>query len=1405
MNGYDPYTANNGTMQPSQHQGEGARPPPKRRNRKAVSCVSCREKKIKCDRVVPCNQCIKRGEQDQCRIEQKPKIVHDHSHQHAPTHPPSYIDPLSPGSAAYSQFSAAISTARSQVNAAQSSSSPPPAEVEAIKARLAQVEALLAGQIPLSSANALAPSSPMGSSNWNAYRSSSSGSGARAVESNVSRGSSQSPSSFTSAHRSASGSTHHSSVSPHDGPYDTDESESEEDTAPSSPRAPISRLRTDDMPVSRKEMDSDTEDAATVLERLAMDGSSNSRWAKATNGCPTQNAASRGAAEGKSEHCERMQQEVDSREATGEKFELCLQRDKEFDLMSIDKHAVGGVVSVPSEGQQGPTEMLLPPVSRAPDLDAGANGQPPCACRDPDADGTTSNGHDHTQDYTCLKQNEPVSKEPSPITVPCKLACENKGLLRLKSGPETLFGWGMGWAWSAAEVLLQQDKRKAKEEGRTFVVSTRTEREAVLRAICESLPSKQIAYQLIEVYESRARYLCGHVVHVPCLKREVEAFYALETAEKRARVVNHIDCSWLSLFLMVLALGVRFYPCQPKAGWLPANHLFDGKTIHAWHSAAKTCLVLANYLNSNSMSVLQSISLLYLFHSVSAASCGGEADSGTTHTALLRTAITNAQDMGLHRLGDLDKQPRANEPSAKVIRRQIGMRIWWHLVFLDWSAAGTGCAKDYFIRSDSFNTPLPGNYNDDDLMRMPLPAPRPREEFTEMSYVLSNLEFGMAVKQDVDVRQRRELQAATSGGDRRLTCVEAQRLDALYRGVLENTPSFFKVGSEIGQVTCIEVQRWLLQQAVFSKLLRIHRPNLSSRKESRTNCVLLARSILDMQKKIRSRCTVIDRLWQNLMQSFSAAIVLALHLLHTRPSADHRVSVRSEITEAIRALKQVDGTDCAAKKCIRVIEALLDEEEERWQAGNAALARNDNVPMEAVKLKRKRQMDVDGAEDEVAASGGKRKNLLSLAQRVAQATREDASARQNRSAPADDPSKRQATLAAVRSASGTENSGALEVNGVAALKDDASLYRMNNTTLPTSGPSPLNMTAASSNQDDVTFPQMLQTMPFPSNLFNFNDVNASQRMVPPNGVDLMLNNPITPPDGQSFDLAAFLEQVSNSPGSSTDFSLSSGHEDRSASTSSDVSGMDDRGSASALSNGDGTDNTSVSSFGEPLLTKEAIRRQQQHLQANTNSNLLGSNMAPAGQTGGFGLGPQAISPVSATARPDPSTDMDSFWNWIITQGANGITAPTTMPTTQAAPVLMQQPALAAPPSQKQPVQYGMPSTLPPTPQSAHSGLTPYLAPNTGYFNSNEGYPTPSSLASGTKFGTPASQPAVSATPEAQRAAPTAGVVGTPSAGFSLDSFLGAPLYDFSDYANAWTASNPGSVPMGAGPGPVSDP
>ena len=1461
------------------------RPPPRKRNRQALSCTACRERKIKCDRTVPCSQCVKRGDQQFCRIEQKPKIVHDNAKKKQqqqqqqypqlpqpsePTrsaseqHTSASSGPLSPGALAYSQFSEAVSGA---TGSAFSSTSPSPAEVEAIKARLAMLESMLQGQQQPQgiSATGLSPSNGISagsstspsSTSW-AQRSS----GSSPISNFSINGNAAARSGSLGAFSHSSGSNYHNANS---------DSEEDVEHLANITQRPFQNVyhslpqptntthflppQIPNMPRSRKDFDSDTEDAATVLEKLAMGDGPRPVKKPGPGECPRSGGGAGGAGgshpDGEGEgptiaRCLSKDKERDlmtlddpANDATGAKFERCLAKDKAMGIMTekdgqVDCAMFERCVAIEGspDNQQGHSHINTISVSApgAPSAEVvvqdsvpsvGQPGQeqgpvhagiggPECYCG-PQCREDSQSPHTHEVPDAGKGEAHSCPSDPSkttgdtcaPITEACRLACRNDGLLRLKNGPETLLGWGMGWAWASGEALLRDDMKKAEQEDRPFIATERTEREAILRAICLSLPTKEVASQLVEVYETRVRYLSGHVVHIPCLKREMEAFYALDSVEKRARVVNFVDPGWLAMFLAILALGLRFYPCKPKSEWVSVKHLFDGKTIHAWHSAAKTCLVLAGLHNSTSMSVLQTILLLYLYTSGQGSSCGGETDAGSTSTALIRIGITNAQEMGLHRLGDFDKRPTLNEPSSKAIRREIAKRVWWGLVTRDWCAAGSGCSKDYVVNPDHFNTPFPGNYNDEDLLTTPLPPPRPREEFTEMSYVLANIEVCLVIREDVDIRHRRDIIAATDGSDRRLTCAESRKLDQMYRNLLENAPSFFKVGSEIGRVTCIEVQRWLLQQGVFSKLLRIHRPNLSSREESRTNCVLLARSILDMQKKIRSRCTVIDRLWLNLMQSFSAAIVLALHLLHTRPQPEHRESVRSEITEAIAALKQIDGSDCTAKKCIRVIEALLTEEEERWKAGNDALAAsqskdaNELGAQDQANHKRKRQLEPVGSNIEAETSGpGRRKNLLSLAQRVATAARGE-EARAQELLQQEAKSKRVAGMGAFPNATAVVNQ--LPANGMSwnsglagvhTMKDDASSMLMNTLTLPNPGPSPIPFLmgeqAPVPDGSDVQFPVMSHTTQHQQPMFDFSSLNTTglatmpgnntARTAPPNGVDVMFNNPITPPDGQSFDLAAFLEQCENSPGSSSDGSLPTGQDDQ-----------------------------QQPSRQQSIASMDTFNTASQGAQSTPGSS--GSDVAP--------------------------TSMDSFWNWILTQGPNAGPAPqaggNTGSAVNAAATATAPASGQAAPAPAASSQSAMVSAVPATSAainpSLFTGLTPFFNPSqAGYFPSSTGVPTsgqvsatmgvpifqvetpfkPTSAA--TAAPTTTSLPATSNAFDVQ--SPPIGSVGTPSAGFAADSLLGAaPLYDFTDYANAWTASNPAAVPTPSqSRGPViSDP
>jgi hypothetical protein len=101
--------------------------------------------------------------------------------------------------------------------------------------------------------------------------------------------------------------------------------------------------------------------------------------------------------------------------------------------------------------------------------------------------------------------------------------------------------------------------------------------------------------------------MAGMTIHMPSFRKELDALYALDSVEKKARVVNIVDPGWLAQLLSVFVLALHFHPCEESPTRNLVMHLFDGRTVHLWRSAAHTCLVLARYQTSSSLAVLVTI------------------------------------------------------------------------------------------------------------------------------------------------------------------------------------------------------------------------------------------------------------------------------------------------------------------------------------------------------------------------------------------------------------------------------------------------------------------------------------------------------------------------------------------------------------------------------------------------------------------------------------------------------------------------------------------------------------------------------------------------------------------------------------------------------------------------------
>ncbi|OKL55826.1 hypothetical protein UA08_08809 [Talaromyces atroroseus] len=483
------------------------------------------------------------------------------------------------------------------------------------------------------------------------------------------------------------------------------------------------------------------------------------------------------------------------------------------------------------------------------------------------------------------------------------------------------------------------------------------EKLALIREIVDAMPALDTIHPLFEVFVTRCQGPLGNVFHTPTFTKQAEQFVkCLGLASPDSRVLaisSTVTMETLGCYLLALVLGLAFHPTPSLLGWTPTTETQRVEELRAsamhsrtWRSLSLRCLQGGVSLFCGSIAGLQAAIMLLL---------DGQEGSLVLDTVLV-TAISGARKLGLHRLGDIKldtsashSAPLENGTSASVeplhIRTEVGIRIWWALVQRDWSR---GQALGYYtVHSSQFNTRMPLHINDEDLWRMSGNGEiveRPRSEFTMMSYTLHTLELSGIVRESVDLWElpTRQTESAKL----------RKHLNNKYEKYVAGLPSYFRLGSTVGltatgPMAAISVQRWMLHQQLWSLLLRLHRPNLSS-PVGRAFCQLLAQNIISTQTHIQARCAVCASLSTSETQLFNAAVVLLLDLLFTPKQTDadsasahlSRLMTRDKISEAIELLRtqsiteesslhdlhleQVKGS---AQRSVVVLEALMKLEE----------------------------------------------------------------------------------------------------------------------------------------------------------------------------------------------------------------------------------------------------------------------------------------------------------------------------------------------------------------------------------------------------------------------------------------------------------------------------------------------
>lgn len=515
------------------------------------------------------------------------------------------------------------------------------------------------------------------------------------------------------------------------------------------------------------------------------------------------------------------------------------------------------------------------------------------------------------------------------------LGAKHDGFLKVYNGSETRLGFGIGWAFAAAAEKGEfYAMRQAYPGG---LGKGNAEREAVLRAILRTLPSRENINVLVDAYLERANFLTTRVIHPGQFKKEVSTLLACTDEASRAHVMNQLDAGWLALLLMVLVLGLKFSPCpNTQDGSRGDMGLLNAScTLNCWYSSAKTVVTLCGFgVARPTLPLIQALLLIDIH---------GAEDEATMGWLQLTTAH-NARTLGIDRLGELPA-PSAEESQQEIIlRHEMQKRVWWAIVSMEWyrTPLTNGVCT---IHPEQFTTPLPRNYNDSDLLLDPVPPPRPMSEYTDTSYSHARVALGATMRQQMDMVVRRT-QARNDGGkpEIHLTTSDVDDIDANYRGLLEaRLPEFYRIRGYTPKPSVV-LERALLHSIIFSQLLRLHRFSLSSRPEARDGlvggrdtCVLLARSMLNALGTLQQGLTAIGRLACLRGHVFQASAVLMLDLCRRQQQAGERTRIRQQVMNAVAALHCTLHLNPLVKRSLRILLALLAEEQVQWEARVLAL------------------------------------------------------------------------------------------------------------------------------------------------------------------------------------------------------------------------------------------------------------------------------------------------------------------------------------------------------------------------------------------------------------------------------------------------------------------------------------
>ncbi|KAI3619528.1 nucleus protein [Moniliophthora roreri] len=296
-------------------------------------------------------------------------------------------------------------------------------------------------------------------------------------------------------------------------------------------------------------------------------------------------------------------------------------------------------------------------------------------------------------------------------------------------------------------------------------------------------------------------------------------------------------------------------------------------------------------------------------------------DDSDSHWALLGSAIKIAQNLGLSELGSESDSKSWGCSWNSLIKRETARRVWWNLIFNDWSNAAAHHGA-YSIHPTQNRTALPANVNDVNLVDgLSLPEAS-ATQYTEMSFSLIRFRFVGLYREIVDNKNR--------------GYSFVLEIDSRLRDMVDAIPSYFEnkpdTPSDKTDSNGVNTPMEHLFSLIMgeNRRMRLHRPFLfkgytdPTYAKSRDQCIKSARLILKHLKSTPENCAMFLKWWIVMFYGFAAAVVLFIDLCHHKTEDPAAVEARRiELQEALDLFRRSQHVSAVSHNAVALLERMM--------------------------------------------------------------------------------------------------------------------------------------------------------------------------------------------------------------------------------------------------------------------------------------------------------------------------------------------------------------------------------------------------------------------------------------------------------------------------------------------------